>query len=80
MAATTADTSTVQKRYTELENSPEGLRIQEELATIRKSYLETRDKSLELKKAGDMAQARLCAGHVCPRAGQVQRHCRQDGR
>ncbi|MDD2177255.1 methyl-accepting chemotaxis protein [Acidovorax sp. D2M1] len=61
MAATTADTSKVQKRYTELENSPEGLRIQEELATIRKSYLETRDKSLELKKAGDMAQARAYA-------------------
>ena len=61
MAATTADTSKVQKRYTELESSPEGLRIQEELATIRKSYLETRDKSLELKKAGDMAQARAYA-------------------
>ena len=61
MAATTADTSTVQKRYTELENSPEGLRIQEELASIRKSYLETRDKSLELKKAGDMAQVRTYA-------------------
>ena len=61
MAATTADTSKVQKRYTELENSPEGLRIQEELATIRNSYLETRDKSLELKKAGDMAQARTYA-------------------
>lgn len=28
------------------EKQPEGLRIQEELATIRKSYLETRDKSL----------------------------------
>ena len=51
----------MQKRYTELENSPEGLRIQEELATIRKSYLEARDKSLELKKAGDMAQARAYA-------------------
>ncbi|KRA18203.1 MULTISPECIES: methyl-accepting chemotaxis protein [unclassified Acidovorax] len=61
VAATTADTSKVQKRYTELENSPEGLRIQEELATIRKSYLESRDKSLELKKAGDMAQARAYA-------------------
>ncbi|MFN4118406.1 methyl-accepting chemotaxis protein [Acidovorax sp.] len=61
VAATTADTSTVQKRYTELENSPEGLRIQEELGVIRKSYLETRDKALELKKAGDMAQARAYA-------------------
>ena len=61
MAATTADTSKVQKRYTELEQSPEGLRIQEELATVRKAYLETRDKSLELKKAGDMAQARAYA-------------------
>ena len=61
ITATTADTSKVQKRYTDLENSPEGLRIQEELATIRKSYLETRDKSLELKKAGDMAQARAYA-------------------
>jgi len=58
MAATTADTTTVQKRYTELEHSPEGLRIQEELATVRKSYLETRDKALALKKAGDMAQAK----------------------
>jgi methyl-accepting chemotaxis protein len=61
MAATTADTSKVQKRYTELEQSPEGLRIQEELATVRKAYLETRDKSLELKKAGDIAQARAYA-------------------
>src|SRR3989338_1710888 len=61
VAATTADTSKVQKRYTELENSPQGLLIQEELATIRKSYLETRDKSLALKKAGDMAQARAYA-------------------
>ncbi|AOG23904.1 methyl-accepting chemotaxis protein [Acidovorax sp. RAC01] len=61
MAATTADTSKVQKRYTELEQSPEGLRIQQDLATVRKSYLEIRDKSLELKKAGDMAQARAYA-------------------
>ncbi|CAN7488003.1 methyl-accepting chemotaxis protein [Acidovorax sp. LjRoot129] len=61
MAATTADTSKVQKRYTELEHSPEGLRIQEELATIRKPYLEVRDKALALKKAGDMAQAKSYA-------------------
>ncbi|PTT21456.1 methyl-accepting chemotaxis protein [Acidovorax sp. HMWF029] len=61
VAATTADTSKVQKRYSELENSPEGLRIQEELAAVRKSYLETRDKSLALKKAGDMAQAKSYA-------------------
>nr|WP_269840162.1 MCP four helix bundle domain-containing protein [Paucibacter sp. M5-1]MCZ7882735.1 MCP four helix bundle domain-containing protein [Paucibacter sp. M5-1] len=58
MAAVTADTSTVQKRYAELETSPEGLRIQEELAGVRKSYLEARDKALALKKQGDMAQAR----------------------
>ena len=31
------------------------------MASIRKSHLETRDKSLELKKAGDMAQARAYA-------------------
>ncbi|CAN7322749.1 methyl-accepting chemotaxis protein [Acidovorax sp. LjRoot194] len=61
VAATTADTSTVQKRYTELEKSPEGLRIQEELAAVRKNYLEARDKSLALKKAGDMAQAKSYA-------------------
>ncbi|RZJ56529.1 MAG: hypothetical protein EON49_17840 [Acidovorax sp.] len=61
VAATTADTSTVQKRYTELEKSPEGLRIQEELAAVRTSYLEARDKSLALKKAGDMAQAKSYA-------------------
>ncbi len=61
VAATTADTSKVQKRYSELENSPEGLRIQEELAAVRKSYLETRDKSLALKKASDMAQAKSYA-------------------
>ena len=61
MAATTADTSKVQKRYTELEHSPEGLRIQEELATIRKPYLEVRDKALALKKAGDTAQAKTYA-------------------
>ena len=61
VAATTADTSTVQKRYTELEHSPEGLRIQEELGAVRKTYLEARDKALELKKAGDMAQAKRFA-------------------
>ncbi|RYF68030.1 MAG: HAMP domain-containing protein, partial [Comamonadaceae bacterium] len=61
VAATTADTSKVQKRYTELENSPEGLRIQEELAKVRKPYLEVRDKALALKKAGDMAQAKSFA-------------------
>ena len=61
VAATTADTSKVQKRYTELENSPEGLRIQEELAAVRKPYLEVRDKALALKKAGDMAQAKSFA-------------------
>ncbi len=58
MAAVTADTSAVQKRYAELETSPEGLRIQEELAGVRKSYLEARDQALALKKQGDMAQAR----------------------
>ena len=61
VAATTADTSKLQKRYTELENSPEGLRIQEELAAVRKPYLEVRDKALALKKAGDMAQAKSFA-------------------
>ncbi len=61
VAATTADTSKVQKRYTELENSPEGLRIQEELGAVRKPYLEVRDKALALKKAGDMAQAKSFA-------------------
>ncbi len=61
VAATTADTSKVQKRYSELENSAEGLRIQEELAVIRKPYLEARDKALALKKAGDMAQAKSFA-------------------
>ena len=48
----------MQQRYTELEKSPGGLRIQEELATVRKSYLETRDKALAMKKAGDVAQAK----------------------
>ena len=48
----------MQQRYTELEKSPGGLRIQEELATVRKSYLETRDKALAMKKSGDVAQAR----------------------
>jgi len=61
IAATTADTSQVQKRYTELETSPEGLRIQQELATVRKPYLETRDKALALKKGGDMAAAKAFA-------------------
>ena len=58
IGSTTADTTKVQQRYTELEKSPGGLRIQEELATVRKSYLETRDKALAMKKAGDVAQAR----------------------
>ncbi len=48
----------MQQRYTELEKSHGGLRIQEELATVRKSYLETRDKALAMKKAGDVAQAK----------------------
>ncbi|MBV7427735.1 MCP four helix bundle domain-containing protein [Acidovorax sp. sif1233] len=61
IAATTADTSKVQKRYSELETSPEGLRIQEELAAVRTPYLATRDKALALKKAGDMAQAKSFA-------------------
>ena len=58
IGSTTADTTKVQQRYTELEKSPGGMRIQEELATVRKSYLETRDKALAMKKAGDVAQAR----------------------
>ena len=58
IGSTTADTTKVQQRYTELEKSPGGLRIQEELATVRKSYLETRDKALAMKKAGDVAQAK----------------------
>lgn len=58
IGSTTADTTKVQQRHTELEKSPGGLRIQEELATVRKSYLETRDKALAMKKAGDVAQAR----------------------
>lgn len=66
MAATTADTSTVQKRYTELENGPEGLRIQEELATIRKSYLETRDKSLELKRRATRPRRAYALGTFAP--------------
>ncbi|SEL85844.1 methyl-accepting chemotaxis protein [Roseateles sp. YR242] len=61
MAATTADTSAAQKRYTELEKSPEGLSILEELATARKPYMEARDKALALKKAGDLAQAKSLA-------------------
>ena len=58
IGSTTADTTKVQQRYTELEKSPGGLRIQEELATVRKSYLETRDKALAMKKAGDVSQAK----------------------
>jgi methyl-accepting chemotaxis protein len=61
VAATTADTTEVQKRYSELEKSPEGLRIQEELAVVRKPYLETRDKALALQKTGDTAQAKSFA-------------------
>ena len=61
MGSTTADTTKVQQRYTELEKSPGGLRIQEELATVRKSYLETRDKALAMKKAGDVVQAKKFA-------------------
>ena len=40
---------------------PGRTKLTEQLASIRKSHLETRDKSLELKKAGDMAQARAYA-------------------
>ena len=61
VSTTTADTSKVQKRYTELESSPEGLRIQEELATVRKTYLVTRDQVLALKKSGDQDEARSLA-------------------
>ena len=61
MGSTTADTTKVQQRYTELEKSPGGLRIREELATVRKSYLETRDKALAMKKAGDVVQAKKFA-------------------
>jgi methyl-accepting chemotaxis protein len=71
VAATTADTSKVQKRYTELENSPEGLRIQEELAKVRTPYLEVRDKALALKKEGDTAQAKSFAlGTLAPAVDQ----------
>ncbi|ALV06925.1 methyl-accepting chemotaxis protein [Roseateles depolymerans] len=61
IAATTKDTSETQKRYVELEKSPEGLAILEELGDARKPYLEARDKSLALKKSGDLAQAKSLA-------------------
>ncbi len=61
IAATTKDTSEVQKRYVELEKSPEGLAILDELNAARKPYLEARDKGLALKKAGDLAQAKSVA-------------------
>jgi methyl-accepting chemotaxis protein len=61
IAATTKDTSQVQKRYVELEKSPEGLAILDELNDARKPYLEARDKALALKKSGDFAQAKTLA-------------------
>jgi methyl-accepting chemotaxis protein len=61
MAATTADTTDVKKRYLQLDTSAEGRQIQAELASAREAYMAARDQALALKKAGDTAQARTLA-------------------
>ena len=56
---TTARTSEIQKRYAEMETSPEGAQLQSRLGEARKLYLAERDAVL--KAQGD-ADARLAAG------------------
>ena len=69
--STTADTTKVQQ-HRELEKSPGGCAFRKNWPPCAKSYLETRDKALAMKKAGDVAQARgLCLEGVCP---VVDRH------
>ena len=41
--ASSAETSTIQKRFAELEKTPDGLAIQAKLADVRQRYLSTRD-------------------------------------
>ncbi|MDT7838473.1 methyl-accepting chemotaxis protein [Aquabacterium sp. OR-4] len=55
--ATSARTSEVQKRYAELETTPEGRAGQERLAEVRKRYLATRDEMLAARgDASKLAQ------------------------
>jgi methyl-accepting chemotaxis protein len=52
--ATTARTSVIQKRYAEIETTPEGLAGQDKLAEVRKRYLAQRDALF--KARGDAAR------------------------
>ena len=59
VTATTVRTSEIQKRYVEMETSPEGRQLQDRLGEARKRYLAERDAVM--KAQGD-ADARLAAG------------------
>ncbi len=62
MKAVTERTSVIQKRYAELETSPDGLAVQADLAEVRTRYLQARGALLDA--AGEDALQRLGAEEV----------------
>ncbi|AKJ29362.1 methyl-accepting chemotaxis protein [Caldimonas brevitalea] len=53
--ATSAQTTEIVKQFSELETSPEGKALQDEMVAVRKRYLATRDAMMAAKQSGDSA-------------------------
>ena len=62
----TERTTAVQKRFSELETSPTGLAVQEELSEIRKRYVAMRDSIIKAGAAGDEATAKTLSDKFKP--------------
>ena len=62
--ASSAETATIQKRFAELEKSPEGLAIQAKIGEIRGRYLSTREALAKAAEGGSSIAAAIAKGQA----------------
>jgi methyl-accepting chemotaxis protein len=62
--ASSAETATIQKRFAELEKSPEGLAIQARIGEIRGRYLSTREALAKAAEGGSSIAAAIAKGQA----------------
>ena len=64
LKATSAETDQIQKRFSELENTPEGLALQARLAEVRKRYLDAREVLVKASEGGSSIAASIAKGQA----------------
>jgi methyl-accepting chemotaxis protein len=62
--ASSAETAKIQKRFAELETTPEGLAIQAQLADVRKRYLAGREALVKAAEGGSSIAAAIAKGQA----------------